>query len=121
MILADTSVWVDHLRNGNRLLTQYLIDDQVICHPFIIGELACGHLKRRREILSLLDVLPKAQTLGQDEAMRFLEARQLMGVGIGWIDVHLLASAVLSNARLWTLDSRLRKAAQAQQVGLPGR
>jgi predicted nucleic acid-binding protein len=118
MILVDTSVWVDHLRRGNRRMAEFLLGDQVLCHPFVIGELACGHLKKRREILSLLQALPEAQTIGHDEALVFVETHRLMGVGVGWIDIHLLAAAVLSHAELWTFDAKLQNVAQAQGVAL---
>lgn len=118
MILVDTSVWVDHLRRGNQRLEEFLLGDQVLCHPFVVGELACGHLKNRHEILSLLQALPKAQTISDDEALAFVESHRLMGVGVGWIDVHLVASAVLSHATLWTLDTKLQKVALAQKAAL---
>jgi predicted nucleic acid-binding protein len=118
MILVDTSVWVDHLRRGNERLKSILLDDQVLCHPFVVGELACGHLTKRREILSLLQALPQADEIRHTEALAFVDTHRLMGLGLGWIDVHLLASAVLARARLWTLDARLHKAAQAQRVAM---
>lgn len=97
---------------------EFLLADQVLCHPFVIGELACGRMKQRREILSLLQALPEAQTIGHDEALAFVETHRLMGAGVGWIDVHLLASAVLSHAALWTFDAKLQKVAEAQDVAL---
>ena len=117
MILADTSVWVDHLRHGNRELIEHLEAGEVACHPFVIGELACGRLKDRREILGLLERLPAVPVASHDEAMAFVEARRLDRRGLGWVDVHLLASAVLGGARLWTLDRRLAEAASA--TGMP--
>ena len=80
-------------------------------HAFVIGELACGNLNRREEILSLLAALPEAPAADQDEALAFVETHRLMGLGLGWIDVHLLASASLARLRLWTLDGRLGSAA----------
>lgn len=116
MILVDTSVWVDHLRSGNRSLTSLLESDQVLTHPFIIGELACGAIRNREEILLHLRTLPRAQAVDDDEALAFVETRRLFGRGIGWIDAHLLASAVLADARFMTLDRRL--AALAASVGV---
>ena len=112
MILADTSVWIDHLRRGNAHLTETLGAGDVLCHPFVSGELACGSLKRRAVILALLDELPQA-------TMAMIGARNLMGRGLGFIDMHLLASAMLDGAILFTLDKRLAHTARALGVGLP--
>ena len=111
MVLVDTSVWVNHLRHGNRNLEKLLMDAEVMCHPFIIGELACGNLKNRNEIISLLQSLPKASTIDFDEFLFFIDTNQLMGKGVGFVDVHLLASAKLTGVKLWTADKRLRSAA----------
>jgi len=111
MILVDTSVWVDHLRRGSSRLPQVLEADEVLCHPFIIGELACGQMKNRGEVLGLLQALPQASVLDDAEALAFVDTHRLMGVGLGWIDVHLLAAAVLSRAGLWTLDRSLTRTA----------
>lgn len=111
MLLVDTSVWVDHLRSGNAELAELLDNAEVTCHPFIIGELACGNLENRQEILSLLAALPSAVQASHEEALAFLENRRLMGKGLGYIDLHLLASAALSQVPLWTLDKRLSRAA----------
>ena len=108
MILVDTSVWVSHLRDGNSNLEQLLNNEDVLCHPFIIGELACGSIKNRNEILSLLNALPKAEILDDEEALLFIERNNLMGKGLGLIDIHLLASTILSEAALWTLDTKLK-------------
>jgi predicted nucleic acid-binding protein len=117
MILVDTSVWVDHLRRTERVLVAALGAGQVLMHPFIVGELACGNLKRRIEVLSLLGDLPRVPTATDEEAMAFIERRRLMGRGIGYIDVHLLASAVLkAGTTLWTRDKRL--ASVADEVAL---
>jgi predicted nucleic acid-binding protein len=113
MVLVDTSVWVEHLRSGTIGLESPLNDGQVVCHPFIVGELACGNLKNRSQILSLLDTLPSAQFADHEEVMRFIETNRLMGKGLGYVDIHLLASAVLTDVPLWTLDKRLSKAAAA--------
>jgi predicted nucleic acid-binding protein len=116
MTLVDTSVWVNHLRHDNRALVDLLRDDQVACHSFVVGELACGHLRNQREILSLLAALPQADALEHDEALAFLATHGLPGTGLGWIDVHLLASAMLAGTTLWTLDGSLRRAAQKLHV-----
>ena len=111
MVLVDTSVWVKHLRNGEPVLEDFLEDGQVMCHPFIVGELACGNLKKRNEILKLLQALPMAVSAEHDEVLRFIEGNRLMAKGLGFIDMHLLASALLSELRLWTLDKRLQQVA----------
>ncbi len=111
MVITDTSIWVTHLRQGSRQLEKLLIDAEVMCHPFIIGELACGNLKNRNEIISLLQSLPMAPTIEFDEFIFFIERNRLMGIGIGFVDVHLLASAQLTGIPLWTADKRLKSAA----------
>jgi hypothetical protein len=114
--LVDTSVWVEHLRRGHPGLAARLEEGQVATHPFVIGELACGHLRNRREALDLLRALPRADVAQHDEVMLFVERHRLMGSGLGWVDVHLLASAVLEGIPLWTMDARLRGV--AARVGL---
>ena len=109
MVLVDTSIWVSHLRHGNEDLQKLLDDGQVVCHPFIVGELACGNLKNRDEILTYLQSLPMAILAEDEEVLKFIENNQLMGKGLGYIDVHLIASAVLTNVLLWTLDKTLDK------------
>lgn len=117
MILVDTSVWIDHLRSGEPLLVAVLEGARVMMHPFVLGELACGNLANRSEVLELLGGLPAAPTATDPEALEFIERRALMGRGIGYIDVHLLASIVLSgDGRLWTRDRRL--AAVARELDL---
>jgi len=111
MVITDTSIWVTHLRQGSRQLEKLLIDAEVMCHPFIIGELACGNLKNRNEIISLLQSLPMAPTIEFDEFIFFIERNRLVGIGIGFVDVHLLASAQLIGIPLWTADKRLKSAA----------
>ena len=112
MVLVDTSVWVAHLRESNVALVKLLNEGQVVCHPFIVGELACGNLANRKEILGLLHSLPQVIGADHEEVMRFVELHRLMGIGLGCVDVHLLASARLSLAPLWTLDVKLRDAAE---------
>ena len=108
MILVDTSIWIDHLRTGDDSLAALLNSNQVVMHPFIIGELACGNLRNRNKLLRLFRNLPQSRVATQDEALYFIEQRTLMGKGIGFIDVHLLAAVALDgNTRLWTRDRRL--------------
>ena len=117
MTLADTSVWVDHLRAGNADLGDSLGMGHVFIHPFVIGELACGHMKNRAEVIGLLRQLPTLPRATDDEALQFIEAHGLMAKGIGYVDVHLLASLALSTGvRLWTRDRRL--ASVAAEMGL---
>ena len=116
MILVDTSVWIEHLRSGNDLLKALLFDQQVLCHPFVIGELACGMLRNRQEILRLLKALPESHLLEHEEVMSFLDGRRLYGHGIGWVDAHLLASTLLTQCAIWTFDKPLRRAAAALNV-----
>jgi len=113
MVLVDTSVWVEHLRKGTIGLDAPLNEGQVVCHPFIIGELACGNLKNRSGILSLLRTLPAVRMAEDHEVLQFIEQHHLMGKGLGYIDMHLLASSLLSHVPLWTLDKRLGDAAAA--------
>lgn len=111
MVLADTSVWISHFRDKNPPHRSLLMEGLIICHPFIIGDLACGNLKNRDEILSLLEALPEATKASHEEIMRFIERNQLMGIDLDYVDAHLLASARLSTALLWTKNKNLQKAA----------
>ena len=117
MILVDTSIWIDHLCTGDPELSERLRDGQVLGHPWVTGELAVGHLTRRSEILGLLHNLPQATVATDDEVLTLIDKRQLYGLGIGYVDAHLLASTALTPAaRLWTRDKRL--ALVAVQHGL---
>ena len=109
MVLVDTSVWVSHLRDGNVGLEKLLNDGEVACHPFIVGELVCGNLKNRHEVLTYLQSLPMGILAEDGEILRFIENHQLMGKGLGYIDVHLIASAALTDVPLWTFDKTLDK------------
>lgn len=112
MILVDTSVWIEHLRSGDGVLTALLNGSRVLMHPFVLGELACGNLRNRAEVLALLQDLPCAPVSDDDEVLFFIDRHALMGRGIGYVDAHLLAAATLQDsARLWTWDKRLRTAA----------
>ncbi|MEN8166078.1 MAG: type II toxin-antitoxin system VapC family toxin [Pseudomonadota bacterium] len=108
MILVDTSIWIDHLRNGDEQLVTLLNESKVLLHPFVIGELACGNLRNRTEVLRLLKDLPQAVIATDSEVLFFIKRHQLMGRGIGYIDAHLMASLALAeHSRLWTRDKRL--------------
>ena len=114
MILVDTSVWVDHLRSGDTQLVDLLERAKVITHPFVIGEIACGSLRNRSSILELLLDLPAAAVAEGEEVLGFIGRHALHGKGIGYVDVHLLASVALTEgAELWTRDKRLRGVAKA--------
>jgi hypothetical protein len=114
MILVDTSVWIDHLRAGDAELATLLNGAQVLMHPFVLGELACGNLRNRDQVLPLLKDLPRAAVATDDEVLFFIERHTLMGRGIGYVDAHLLAAVTLGgSARLWTRDKRLRAVADS--------
>lgn len=117
MILVDTSIWVDHLRAGDNDLVSLLNTSQVLMHPFVLGELACGNLQNRNEVLALLKDLPRISVATDDEVLFFIERHALMGKGVGYVDAHLLASVTLDGStRLWTRDRRLH--AIAETLGL---
>lgn len=118
MLLVDTSVWVEHLRHGLPALAARLELEEALGHPFVLGELALGRLRRRTEILELLRTLPQARVASEAEVLRLVEQRDLAGSGLGWVDAHLAASALLSSARIWTLDRRL--GVVADQLGISG-
>ncbi len=114
MILVDTSVWIDHLRSGDENLTTLLNRSQVLVHPFVLGELACGNLANRDEVLGLLKDLPRSPVATDNEVLIYIEQQTLMGRGIGYMDAHLLAAVALEGtARLWTRDKRLHAVADA--------
>jgi predicted nucleic acid-binding protein len=116
-MLVDTSIWIDHLRSGEPELGAALEQSLVVTHPFVVGELACGSIANRSEVLTLLARLSMAPVAAHDEVLSFIEAHSLMGRGIGYIDAHLLASAALSgDALLWTREGRL--AALARELRL---
>ena len=119
MTLVDTSVWIDHLRNGNAKLQNLLHDGEVQTHPFIVGELSCGNLKNREEILRLLSNLAQLEVAEHAEVLKLIESKKLFGRGIGWIDVHLLAAAMISHDSFWTLDKRLAAVATHLRIAKP--
>ncbi|HLI12842.1 MAG TPA: PIN domain-containing protein [Alphaproteobacteria bacterium] len=114
MILVDTSVWVDHLRRKSAPLSKLLEAGRVLVHPFVIGEVALGHMRQRNLILAALSNLPRTQVATEDEVLSFIERNALFGRGVGYIDVHLLAAAQLTpGASLWTKDRKLHAVADA--------
>lgn len=117
-MLVDTSIWVEHLRHGQLGLISLLHRAEVPCHAFVIGELACGSIDRRSEILQLLRRLPSVPIVENEEVMTFVERHQLLGQDVGWVDMHLLAAAALENVPLWSADRRL--AAIARSLGVYG-
>ena len=116
MVLVDTSVWIAHFRHREPALSDLLVEGEVLVHPFVTGELACANMKNRAAILSDLRALPAAVAASDPEVLHFIEDRRLWGRGLGWVDVHLLASALLSHSRLWSIDKPL--GAAANELGL---
>ena len=116
MVVVDTSVWIDHFRSGDRELSRLLQDAEVLSHPYVVGELACGNIGNRNEILGLLDALPKANVAEHHEVLLFLEKRALHGRGLGYVDVCVLASCLLSDASLWTKDRLLASTADELDI-----
>jgi len=111
MILVDTSIWIDHLRRGDRQLATLLEAGEVVCHPFVIGELACGRLARRRVILELLHALPRTRQADHDEILAFIDDQHLHGSGLGLIDAHILWASLNEAHVLCTRDAPLRRIA----------
>ena len=116
MVIVDTSVWVSHFREGNTELANLLNNGVVVCHPFVVGELACGNLKNRNQILSLLQSLPMSIKAEHEEVLEFIESNQLMGKGLGYVDIHLIASAMLTGIPIWTHDKKLEQVANALHI-----
>jgi predicted nucleic acid-binding protein len=104
MVLVDTSVWVRHLRQGEPNLERLLTDGEGMYHPFVVGELACGNIRNRTEILSLIQILPLVTEAKHAEVLQFIEQNHLTAKGLGYIDVHLCASAILMGVPMWTYD-----------------
>lgn len=120
MVLVDTSIWVSFFQTGNPCLKELLDEGNVLSHPFIIGELACGNLTNRGEILALLKALPSAVEARHEEALHLIEFHRLMGQGLGFVDVHLLAAALLTSVPLWTSDKSLKDAAARLRIDFKG-
>jgi predicted nucleic acid-binding protein len=113
MILADTSIWIDYLRQGEPLLSEKLSQEKVLMHGMVLGELAMGNFKNRQILLRRWSALPFIQSAADAQVLQFLETYQLMGKGIGWIDLHLVTAVALSgNTQLWTRDKRLKTIAE---------
>ena len=119
MILADTSVWIDHFRRHNARFGVRLDEGVIAVHQWVIGELACAGLRHRTHVLQLMRALPAVPTASFDEVLHLIERRKLMGRGSGWTDAHLLAACMLGGARLWSLDARLARVAADLDVGVP--
>lgn len=118
MILADTSIWVDHFRHGNKQLRTYLEQGQIVMHPFVIAELALGSLHERAKTLALLDLLPQVGVAQTGEVRHLIETRRLYALGIGLVDAHLIAYSLIDPSTvLWTKDKPLRKVAEG--LGVP--
>lgn len=111
VVLVDTSVWSDHLRRHNTMMASLLEAGEVLAHPFVTGEIACGLFPKRSETLSLLNTLPSAPLLGQAEILGFIDRHALAGRGVGFVDIHLIASALVAGSAVWTRDRRLAEAA----------
>jgi predicted nucleic acid-binding protein len=121
MILVDTSLWIDHLHARVGPLAAMLERGEVVMHPFVIGELACGTLNSRKPVLKLLSDLPSMAVASDDETLFFIERHRLMGKGIGYIDAHILAAVTLNEATLlWTRDKRLHEVAMSLRIAFAG-
>ena len=116
MVLVDTSVWIEYFRKGHPHLEELLNNTDVAIHPFVIGELACGTIRNRDEILNLLQTLDSSSEISLQELLRFIEMNKLQGKGIGFVDVHILASSLLSDFKLWTNDKKLHNIARKMGV-----
>ena len=121
MILVDTSVWIDHLRQGDEGLSRLLNESRVLMHPFVLGELACGNLVNRQEVVALLGDLPRSEIASDDEVLFFIERKKLMARGLGYIAVHVLTAVALhGSGRLWTRDKRLHAVADSMRLVYAG-
>jgi predicted nucleic acid-binding protein len=120
VVLADTSIWIDHLRSGERALARLLESREVMSHPFVVGEVALGHLRERERVLAEIRDLPEARVAADSEVLHLIDERALYGRGIGYVDAHLLASLRLTpGARLWTADRRLSMIAEQLGLAMP--
>ena len=118
MILVDTSVWIEHFKSADEKLKALLISGRVVCHPFVTGEIACGSLKNRNEILGLLQALPQLPVVELDEYLFFIDNNSLSSRGIGFVDINLLASAKITGNLIWTLDKRLNEIAAEMNLAI---
>ncbi len=116
-VLIDSSIWVDHIRSPDKRLELLYENNVILCHPFVIGELAVGNLHNRKKILRDFHKLPQSIIVDEEEVLEFIEKNSLFGRGIGYVDMHLLASAILSSALLWTRDKRLDEIAVKLGIG----
>lgn len=118
LTLVDTSVWIHHFRTDCPQLHQLLEADSVLCHPLIIGELACGHLRHRLQILESLSALPSTPVIEYEEILGFIDTHRLFGQGLGWVDVHLLVATLVHQTTIWTHDQPLQRAARKLRCSL---
>lgn len=120
MILADSSIWIDHLRSNDPTLQALLENEEIVTHPFVIGELSLGHIPRYDEIMKMLSDLPTIARADDGEVRHLIRSRRLFGTGIGYVDAHLLASVMISRSdRLWTRDRRLHRIAEGMGLNAP--
>jgi predicted nucleic acid-binding protein len=119
VILVDTSIWIDHFRHGDAELRKIIEDDRLLCHPVVIGELALGSLRDRDAVVAFLAAQPEALIASHNEVMTLIDRHSIFGMGIGYTDAHLLASALIDRrSTLWTRDKRLAAAAQKAGASL---
>jgi predicted nucleic acid-binding protein len=117
MILVDTSIWIDHLDKANPIMQELLKEQRILMHPFVLGEIAMGSLRKREFVLSVLSAFESAPLAREDEVLSFVRAYRLFGKGIGYIDAHILTSAKLApGTQLWTRDKRLQALAAALSI-----
>lgn len=118
MYLVDSSIWIDHFRKSNPRLVQTLTDQLVMCHPYILGELALGSLKDRQTVVSMLQALPQVAKANDNEVLRLIETQGLFSRGLGLIDAHLIASALIEgDVKIWTGDKRLAAISDEMNLG----
>jgi len=116
VILVDSSIWMDHFRQPIGRLAALLDAEECCTHPFVMGEVACGNLRNRKEIIALLHALPRLHKVEDDEILFFIERNALSGRGVGLIDIHLLASCLTERCELWTADKRLQAVATELRI-----
>ncbi len=115
-ILVDTSVWIEFLSKKEPAMKNLLLENRVVIHPFVIGEIACGSIKNRTQILNLLQSLQQVQVSQHTEVLFLLKAHKLFSKGIGWVDLHLLSAALIAEIPLWTKDKKLQAISKAHQI-----